>query len=193
LTLASLSNAAEGRLQSGGRAATSSLFGELCGAASALMLACHSSGINAPGRLVGTYLIANMACIDALHKLRFGNLASGTMPKESALAEAAEVSHACHHLEQLRLCGNVLWSSHPAQEFLRMTCGLRVLLSNCYADHHLPMLRENGIFALRNATVDNPANQVAAKQLLEERKTAQAGASGYAQAPMWSPAEELGI
>jgi hypothetical protein len=195
LTLTSLSIAAGGRLQSGGRQATAELFGEVVGAASALVLSSRSVGVQLPGVLTGTYLVANIACLDALHRLRFGDLASGAPRKdkaelEKAMKDAAEVSQACRHLEQLRLCSTVLYENSSAQEFLRLSGGLRVLLSSCYSDEYLPMLRENGIFAIRNATLGNPTNQEEARRLLEERKIAAASGEGP---PVFAAAEEIGF
>merc|ERR1711871_1301610 len=129
-----------------------------------LVVAANSTGNPLPPRLAATYLVANLACIDALHRRRFGDPAAG-VKSDLSPKEAAELQETCCMLEQMRLCGNVLYGNRAAQDFVRVTGGLRVLLSNCYADEHLPMLRENGVFAIRNATHQNLENQALAKGL----------------------------
>mmetsp|Transcript_4389 Transcript_4389/g.7793 ORF Transcript_4389/g.7793 Transcript_4389/m.7793 type:complete len:437 (+) Transcript_4389:230-1540(+) len=187
LMLASRASAAGG-LQSGGRAATAQLFGDLCAAASALIVTARSAGIDVPPILAGTCLVVNISCLDALHRHRFGALGGEAVPSQPSRTpvhpEAAEAAHACRLLDQLRLVGNVLYENKSAQDFLRLSGGLRVLLCFCYADPDLPLLRENGIFAVRNATQGNVANQVAARELLAERK---------AMSATPPPIDELGL
>eukprot|EP00928_Gymnodinium_smaydae_P038099 TRINITY_DN26347_c0_g1_i1.p1 TRINITY_DN26347_c0_g1~~TRINITY_DN26347_c0_g1_i1.p1 ORF type:complete len:696 (-),score=150.65 TRINITY_DN26347_c0_g1_i1:1-1893(-) len=155
------------------RAHSATLFRELMTAALELSAAAGSAGAKMPRQLVAVYLLANLSFLDALHRLRFGEV-----PQAKAVAPPAEVVDVlktCRIVDHLRLCGNVLYDDHEAQEFLRLTGGLRVLLSSCYADHELPLLREAGIFAVRAATRHNIDNQEAVKALLAERVVSSSG------------------
>jgi len=70
------------------------------------------------------------------------------------------------------------FKNFEAQEFLRLTGGLRVLLSHCYSDEQLPMLRETAIFAVRNATHGNELNQKMGKDMLAEQRARAASVGG---------------
>lgn len=122
-----------------------------------------------PLPLAGALLTSNIALIEALHRLRFGDVSSSVAKRELA-QEAVAAAQACQLVDQVRLCGNLLYGLPAAQNFARLTNGLRVLLSHCYADHDLPMLREVGIFAVRNATHTNVASQEVVRELLAERR-----------------------
>jgi len=176
LTLAS-SAASAGSLQGGGRATGVALFRDLCSATATLTAAARPCGVSLPPRLVGACLVANVSCLDALHRKRFGNVLAGEV-KEKPSLEAAEASQALCLVEQVRVCGNLLYENFEAQEFLRLTGGLRVLLSHCYSDEQLPMLRETAIFAVRNATHGNELNQKMGKDMLAEQRARAASVGG---------------
>jgi len=157
--------------------ASGELFGELCLAISALASAPRPDAELSP-RLVATCLVVCTTFLDALHRLRFGDLAagiSGTL-KRTPPPEAAEASRTCHHIEQVRVCANMLYQNRKAQDFLRLNDGLRVLLSQCYADEELPLLREVAVFAVNNATRHNLENQEAARLMLAERRVTEQNA-----------------
>ncbi|CAK9110472.1 unnamed protein product [Durusdinium trenchii] len=75
-----------------------------------------------------------------------------------------------------RLCGNILFESPEAAEFLRLSAGLPVLLSHCYADPELPLLREAGVYAVRNATKHSEKTRDAVRSILAERRVRDAAA-----------------
>lgn len=150
-------------------------FEELMQAAMALSVVPRDA-VPFPPRLAAALLSANIALIDALHRVRFGDVARGEAPKKEPSKEAQEASKACLLIDQVRLCGNVLYSNPPAQAFARLTTGLKALLSHCYSDPEVPMLREVGVFAVRNATVGCRENQQAVADLLAERKAAASAA-----------------
>jgi len=147
------------------------VFHELLHALLQLVTITQASGVRFPSILIGLHLTANLGFIDALHKHRFGKLDSEA-PQRTQRKGAAEASQACLLVDQLRLCANVLYERPEAQDFLRLVGGLRILLSHCYADHEVPLLREAGVFAVRNATHGNEANQAAAQALLMEQRAA---------------------
>lgn len=149
-------------------------------------------GVQLPGLLVAAVLHGALQLVAALHRLRFGGAAVGIsgsdLPSRTATpAVAIEAATACRLVELLRLCSNVLYGRPRAQEFLRLTGGIPILLSHCYADPELPLLREVGVFAVRNATHHCPENQAIARDLLAERRTA---ASQHAAAQMARESEE---
>ncbi|CAJ1426928.1 unnamed protein product [Effrenium voratum] len=126
------------------------------------------------------YLWGNVKLMAALHHLRFGTAAVAETgvelparqePKSGDPTAAVKAAFAGQLVTQLRLCGNVLFESPEAAEFLRLSGGLPTLLSHCYADPELPLLREAGIFAVRNATQHSSATREEVKQLLAERRT----------------------
>ncbi|CAE7222819.1 RAD51B, partial [Symbiodinium sp. KB8] len=132
-----------------------------------------------PQRLAGLYLSANVQLLKALHHLRFGTAAvaevgaelpSRKEPTSSNPEAAVKAATACQLVAQLRLCGNVLYESPEAAEFLRLSGGLPILLSHCYADPEMPLLREVGVFAVRNATQHSEQTRAAVKVLLAERR-----------------------
>lgn len=131
-----------------------------------------------PQRLAGLYLSANVQLLKALHHLRFGTAAVAEVGAElpsrkeltSSNPEAVKAATACQLVAQLRLCGNVLYESPEAAEFLRLSGGLPILLSHCYADPEMPLLREVGVFAVRNATQHSEQTRAAVKVLLAERR-----------------------
>jgi hypothetical protein len=94
-------------------------------------------------------------------------------------------------VEQVRLCANLLYGCVQAQDFLRLSGGLPVLLSHCYSDADLPLLREAGVFAVRNATHHNLANQEAVRRSLAERRQVAeaAAAAGNASVDAMAMAE----
>ncbi|CAJ1405348.1 unnamed protein product [Effrenium voratum] len=133
-----------------------------------------------PPKLAGLYLWGNVKLMAALHHLRFGTAAVAETgvelparqePKSGDPTAAVKAAFAGQLVTQLRLCGNVLFESPEAAEFLRLSGGLPTLLSHCYADPELPLLREAGIFAVRNATQHSSATREEVKQLLAERRT----------------------
>jgi len=147
------------------------VFNELLHALVQLAAIPQTSGVRFPSLLIGLHLTANLGFIDALHKHRFGKLDSEA-PQRKQHKGAAEASQACLLVDQVRLCANVLYERQEAQNFVRLVGGLRVLLSHCYADHEVPLLREAGVFAVRNATHGNEANQAVAQALLSEQRAA---------------------
>eukprot|EP00434_Breviolum_minutum_P022601 symbB.v1.2.019944.t1/scaffold1645.1/size107836/9 len=133
-----------------------------------------------PPKLAGVYLWANVKLIQALHHLRFGTAAvaetGAPLPgrKEPTAGEpkkAVKAALACQLVGQLRLCGNTIFESPQAADFLRLSGGLPALLSHCYADPELPLLREAGVYAVRNATQHSPETRETVRQLLAERRT----------------------
>ncbi|CAE8686354.1 unnamed protein product [Polarella glacialis] len=135
----------------------------------------RAAGSMLPPRLVGVYLSGNVSLIAALHHLRFGAAAvavTGTkLPARQASASAVEAAKACNLVLQLRLCGNVLYDSDRARDFLLLSGGLPALLSHCYADPELPLLREAGVFAVRNLTKHSEEVRQAVRELLAERRS----------------------
>eukprot|EP00913_Durusdinium_trenchii_P018323 g17213.t1 len=51
-----------------------------------------------------------------------------------------------------------------------------VLLSHCYADPELPLLREAGVYAVRNATKHSEKTRDAVRSILAERRVRDAAA-----------------
>eukprot|EP00929_Paragymnodinium_shiwhaense_P065121 TRINITY_DN32682_c0_g1_i1.p1 TRINITY_DN32682_c0_g1~~TRINITY_DN32682_c0_g1_i1.p1 ORF type:complete len:572 (+),score=131.41 TRINITY_DN32682_c0_g1_i1:88-1803(+) len=174
------------------RGASSQLFRELCNAVLELSSATRKPG-NFPKRLTACCLLAHVSLLDALHRFRFGLTVNGQAANGTVLQkpppEALEASQACCLVEQVRICANVLYENKPAQDFLRLIEGMRILFSHCYADKDLPLLREAGVFAVRNATHHHPANAEAARKLLAERKTMEARAAGQSEPSI----DELGL
>lgn len=148
---------------------SATLFRDLIAALIQLTAVSPASGTTVPPRLVGVILSGSVAFLDALHRLRFGEEPGEV--KTTPPPAVVKVSQTCMLVEHVRLCGNVLHHSQSAQDFLRLNQGLRVLLSNSYADHDLPLLREAGVFAIRNATHQNVCNQEAVRQMLRDRKS----------------------
>eukprot|EP00933_Yihiella_yeosuensis_P020264 TRINITY_DN16281_c0_g3_i1.p1 TRINITY_DN16281_c0_g3~~TRINITY_DN16281_c0_g3_i1.p1 ORF type:complete len:663 (+),score=168.30 TRINITY_DN16281_c0_g3_i1:66-2054(+) len=168
------------REKSENQATRGAYFRELLLAAVELAAIPRAQGSSMPAKLVGTYLSMNVAMISALHHKRFGTAAvaeAGTaLPARQAVskeeaAEAVKAARGCEIVLQLRLCGNILFDCPPAADFLRLSGGLSTLLSHCYSDHELPLLREAGIFAVRNALQHSKAAHEEVRALLAERKT----------------------
>lgn len=173
-------------------------FGELCEAVLALSALPKSNAYDGfPPRLLGVCLLSSIALLKGLHRLRFGaaiatadvgakdesssNVSAGsdaTRPKREPTKEAIGASQACLLVEQVRICANLLFGCRPAQDFLRLTGGIPVLLSHCYSDADMPLLREAGVFAVRNASHENLANQEIMRALLAERRQNAAAAGG---------------
>jgi len=123
-----------------------------------------------PARLAAVCLAACVSFLDALHRLRFGeNVEESVAKKAKPPPEAVEASRACSLIDQVRLCANLLYERRAAQDFVRHIGGLRVLLCHCYADGELPLLREVGVFAVRNASHGNAENQGVMRELLASR------------------------
>eukprot|EP00439_Symbiodinium_sp_Y106_P041161 s3209_g5.t1 len=123
-----------------------------------------------PQKLAGLFLSANVQLLKALHHLRGTELRHAEEPTSSNPDAAVKAATACQLVAQLRLCGNVLYESPEAAEFLRLSGGLPILLSHCYADPEMPLLREVGVFAVRNATQHSEQTRAAVKVLLAERR-----------------------
>merc|ERR1712151_475931 len=139
----------------------------------------RNAGCEPPAQLTGVAIAGSTAMMEVLHRRRFGDLSGGGVPKREAAPEAVAAAQACLLVDNVRLCGNALFEQPHAQSFARMTHTLRWLLSHCYADPELPMLREVAVFAVRNATYGCLENQAAARELLAERRSAEGqGASG---------------
>lgn len=145
-----------------------------------------------PPVLCAGVLSVSVALVDALHRLRFGDVARGEALKRRPDDAAQAASRACLLVDQVRLCSNVLYGNRCAQDFARLTRGLQVLLSHCYSDAEVPLLREAGVFAVRNSTCENKENQEAIRQILAERKAAIA-AAGPEVALESPPIEEFGF
>eukprot|EP00421_Protoceratium_reticulatum_P057511 CAMPEP_0168490112 /NCGR_PEP_ID=MMETSP0228-20121227/69014_1 /TAXON_ID=133427 /ORGANISM="Protoceratium reticulatum, Strain CCCM 535 (=CCMP 1889)" /LENGTH=518 /DNA_ID=CAMNT_0008506811 /DNA_START=56 /DNA_END=1613 /DNA_ORIENTATION=+ len=148
---------------------TAFVFRELMRAAVELTARRRPGGAAFPARLVAVGLAGNLALVDALHRLRFGDLA-GEAPQRTCTA-GVEVARACLLVDQIRLCGNLLFEQPAAQDFVRLVGGLRVLLSHCHADQEMPLLREAGIFAVLCATRGSEANQAMAREMLARQRT----------------------
>lgn len=140
----------------------------------------RSAGVVLSPQLIGTVLVGSTEMLEVLHRRRFGDLSAGGAPKREAAPEAVEAARACLIVDHVRLCGNVLYEQPSAQNFIRLTSGLKALLSHCYADPELPMLREVSVFAVRNATHGCVENQAAARGLLavQRKAAAEQGGSG---------------
>lgn len=147
-------------------------FRELCRCAAELAVAPVHSGVVYSGRFIGAYLVGNVSFLDALHRLRFGDVNRTTLKGVTPSEESYVASTECYMFEQLRLVGNVVGRDRRAQDFVRMTGGLRVLLSHCHADPKLPLLREYGIIAVRNAVTDNEANRQMVRVMIAQRHEA---------------------
>ena len=63
-------------------------------------------------------------------------------------------------VELVRLVANMAYRCRVVQDALRLKGGLPVMLNHCNIDGHHPMLREWGIFAIRNLCGGNLENQV---------------------------------
>lgn len=146
-----------------------------------------------PAKLAGLYLWGNVKLIHGLHHLRFGTAAvaetGAPLPKRKEPtagdpAKAVKAALACQLVGQLRLCGNILFENPQGAEFLRISGGLPALLSHCYADPELPLLREAGVYAVRNATQHSPETRDAVRQLLAERRTRDASSAESGPLPM---------
>lgn len=177
----------------GDQAVCARLFAEICHAM--LALSGDSRSRNSfPMSLAGPCLVTHVAFIDALHRMRFGNISDG-VPKSKPTPEVVEASRACLLVEQVRICANLVYEDRRAQDFLRLTDGLRVVLCHCYADPELPLLREAGVFAVRNATDGNATNQAYARELLSAGwKASKQGAEGdSASGPAMVHPAELGL
>jgi len=158
-------------------------YAELMQAVLELTTLPRGPGVDLPGKLVGVALLGSTSLVDALHRRRFGDLARGENPKRESAPEAVAISRDCLLLEHIRLCSNIVYEQRRAQDFLRQIDGLRTLLSHCYADHDLPMLRECAVFSVRNATKGNLENQKAAGELLSQRKQSAETDSSAAMPP----------
>eukprot|EP00435_Cladocopium_sp_Y103_P013532 s718_g3.t1 len=134
-----------------------------------------------PAKLTGLYLWGNVKLIHALHHLRpgatepsvrlwnCGGLASDGLDRSSWMKGIETGS------SFLETPAGRFWGS--GAEFLRISGGLPALLSHCYADPELPLLREAGVYAVRNATQHSPETRDTVRQLLAERRTRDASSA----------------
>jgi len=135
------------------------------------------------------FFLACTSLAGALHKLRFGDVSAGEAPRKTPAEKAQQASKALMLVDIIRLAGNLMYKNADMQELARQTNGLQILSSHCYSDHELPMLREVGVFAIRNATYGNLANQEEIRKILSQRKQTAASQSPDAGAPTPAIAE----